>query len=79
MQEQGTLEEEAAIPRSGASGLADVSSASRCRISNGACCTAYLLCNSGGPMGEFGAVSVVSGHIRGRDQHHAATGRNPLQ
>ena len=30
-------------------------------------------------MGEFGAVSVVSGHIRGRDQHAAAARRDPLQ
>ena len=37
-----------------------------------------LLCNARA-MGEFGAVSVVSGHIRGADQHHAAAGRDPLQ
>ena len=30
-------------------------------------------------MGEFGAVSVVSGHIRGENQHHPAFGRNLLQ
>ena len=29
-------------------------------------------------MGEFGAVSVVSGHIR-RDQHHAAPYRDFVQ
>ena len=37
-----------------------------------------LLCNARA-MGEFGAVSVVSGHIRGPDQHHAAARRAALQ
>ena len=37
-----------------------------------------LLCNARA-LGEFGAVSVVSGHIRGRDQHHAAACRAALQ
>lgn len=37
-----------------------------------------LLCNARA-MGEFGAVSVVSGHIRGTDQHVAAACREPLQ
>ena len=37
-----------------------------------------ILCNARA-MGEFGAVSVVSGHIRGADQHHAAARRDPLQ
>ena len=37
---------------------------SRCPTSNGDCCTAIILCNARA-MGEFGAVSVVSGHIRG--------------
>ena len=37
-----------------------------------------ILCNARA-MGEFGAVSVVSGHIRGRDQHAAAARRDPLQ
>jgi sulfate transport system permease protein len=37
-----------------------------------------ILCNARA-MGEFGAVSVVSGHIRGQDQHHAAARRDSLQ
>ena len=37
-----------------------------------------ILCNARA-MGEFGAVSVVSGHIRGRDQHAAAARRDSLQ
>ena len=37
-----------------------------------------ILCNARA-MGEFGAVSVVSGHIRGDDQHAAAPRRDPLQ
>ena len=34
-----------------------------------------ILCNARA-MGEFGAVSVVSGQIRGDDQHHAAARRS---
>ena len=34
----------------------------------GRCSTACMLCNARA-MGEFGAVSVVSGHIRGETQH----------
>ena len=37
-----------------------------------------ILCNARA-MGEFGAVSVVSGHIRGHDQHPALAGGNPVQ
>ena len=37
-----------------------------------------ILCNARA-MGEFGAVSVVSGHIRGAHQHAAAAGRDSLQ
>jgi hypothetical protein len=37
-----------------------------------------ILCNARA-MGEFGAVSVVSGHIRGAHQHAAAARRDPLQ
>ncbi len=63
MQEQGTEEEEAALSL-GASGL-------RCffrvTLSNIKWALLYgvLLCNARA-MGEFGAVSVVSGHIRGQ-------------
>ena len=37
-----------------------------------------ILCNARA-MGEFGAVSVVSGHIQGPDQHHAAACGSALQ
>ena len=37
-----------------------------------------ILCNARA-MGEFGAVSVVSGPYPRRDQHHAAARRDPLQ
>ena len=37
-----------------------------------------ILCNARA-MGEFGAVSVVSGHIRGADQHDPAASRDSLQ
>ncbi|WP_035715590.1 sulfate ABC transporter permease subunit CysW [Azorhizobium doebereinerae] len=62
MQEQGTSEEEAAISL-GASGL---STFFRVTLPNVKWALLYgvLLCNARA-MGEFGAVSVVSGHIRG--------------
>ena len=41
------------------------SCASRCRTSSGALLYGVILCNARA-MGEFGAVSVVSGHIRGQ-------------
>lgn len=62
MQEQGTEEEEAAILL-GASGFQTF-----CRVTlpniKWALLYGVLLCNARA-MGEFGAVSVVSGHIRG--------------
>jgi sulfate transport system permease protein len=62
MQEQGTEEEEAALSL-GASGLKTF-----CRVTlpnvKWALLYGVLLCNARA-MGEFGAVSVVSGHIRG--------------
>ena len=62
MQEQGTQEEEAAISL-GASGLRTFFRVTIPNIKWGIL-YGVLLCNARA-MGEFGAVSVVSGHIRG--------------
>jgi sulfate/thiosulfate transport system permease protein len=63
MEEQGTEEEEAAIMM-GASGLRTFFSVTLPNI-KWALLYGVLLCNARA-MGEFGAVSVVSGHIRGQ-------------
>jgi sulfate transport system permease protein len=62
MQEQGTAEEEAAVSL-GASGFATFLRVTLPNI-KWALLYGVLLCNARA-MGEFGAVSVVSGHIRG--------------
>lgn len=70
MQEQGTVEEEAALTL-GASGFTTFLTVTLPNIKWGLL-YGVLLCNARA-MGEFGAVSVVSGHIRG------STNTIPLQ
>src|SRR6188472_3169564 len=62
MREQGTLEEEAALSL-GASGLRTFFKVTLPNV-KWAMLYGVLLCNARA-MGEFGAVSVVSGHVRG--------------
>jgi sulfate/thiosulfate transport system permease protein len=62
MQEQGTADEEAALTL-GASGLRAFLTVTLPNV-RWALLYGVLLCNARA-MGEFGAVSVVSGHIRG--------------
>ncbi len=76
MQEQGTQEEEAARLL-GANGWQMFWHVTVPNIKWGLI-YGVVLCTARA-MGEFGAVSVVSGHIRGGDQHPAAARRDPLQ
>ena len=62
MREQGTLDEEAALSL-GASGLRTFFKVTLPNV-KWALLYGVLLCNARA-MGEFGAVSVVSGHVRG--------------
>ena len=63
MQAQGTEQEDGGA-RAGAGGW-QIFAASRCRNVKGRLLYGVILCHARA-MGEFGAVSVVSGHIRGQ-------------
>ena len=76
MQELGNDEEEVALTL-GASGWQILFRVTLPKVRWGLL-YGVILCNARA-MGEFGAVSVVSGHIRGADQHHAAARGDPLQ
>ena len=76
MQAQGSEEEQAAISL-GASGWQTFWRVTLPNIRWGLL-YGVILCNARA-MGEFGAVSVVSGHIRGHNQHDAAAHRDPVQ
>ena len=69
MQDQGTQDEEAALSL-GANGWQTFWRVTLPNIKWGLL-YGVLLCNARA-MGEFGAVSVVSGHIRGKTNDHAA-------
>ena len=75
MQQLGNDEEEAAITL-GAGGLMTFFHVTLPKIRWGLV-YGVILCNARA-MGEFGAVSVVSGHIRGAHDDHAAARRNPV-
>jgi len=64
MQEQGTQEEEGRDLASAPRALQDLLPRHPAEHQMGAVLYGVLLCNARA-MGEFGAVSVVSGHIRG--------------
>ena len=76
MQQQGSDEEEAAIML-GAGAWVTFLRITLPKIRWGLL-YGVILCNARA-MGEFGAVSVVSGHIRGMTNDDAAAGRDPLQ
>ncbi len=76
MEEQGTEEEQAAVSL-GANGWQIFWHVTLPNV-KWALLYGVILCNARA-MGEFGAVSVVSGHIRGADQHDPAASRNSLQ
>ena len=76
MMEQGRAEEEAALTL-GASGWRTFLTVTLPNI-RWALLYGVLLCNARA-MGEFGAVAVVSGKIRGETDDHAADDRDALQ
>ena len=74
LREIGTEQEQAAATL-GAGAVRRPSAGSRCRRSAGRVAYGVVL-TTARALGEFGAVSVVSGHIEGKTQTlHAATSR----